>query len=307
MKSGQAGRVRMDATQLSGVGDLLRRGQQAHERLWFEMVGSAITSAQYGVLLAVGRRPRSSQQQVSEEISIDKSTVGDVLHRLAARGLIELERDRVDRRRHVVLLTDEGRRAVIEASPAAMQVGDRFLRGLTFGEGERLLRLLREVAYQGVAPDPRQPPPPFEQWPLRLPVLRLDMTFGHLVRRAQRVHGALWRELAGQEVTPVQYDAMAVLAELGATDQGSWAVRSSLDPATATSLLSRLKRRELVEHTPHASDRRRKQLRLTPAGERVLERARGLAAGVERETLRPLPPPDQECFLALFREVCRLA
>lgn len=294
----------VDTAQLKGVGDLLRRGQQAHERLWVETVGPHLTSVQYGVLLTVGRGPESSQQQISDEMSIDKSTVGDVLHRLAARGLVELARDPADGRRHVVLLTAQGRSAVVDASPAATRVSDRFLEGVPFTDGETLVRLLRQVAYTGSPPDPDVSPPRFPDWPLRLPVLRLDMTFGHLVRRAQRVYGSLWRDVAGQEITPVQFDAMVVLAGLGVGDQGAWAEQSSLDPATATSLLTRLRHRGLVEHTSHEVDRRRKQLHLTDHGERVLDKARGVASTVEQEILRPLSRDDQTTFVARFREVC---
>lgn len=294
----------MAADQLKGVGDLLRRGQQAHERLWVETVASPLTSVQYGVLLTAGRNPSSSQQQVSDEMSVDKSTVGDVLHRLAARGLVELTRDPADKRRHVVLLTPDGRSAVVATSASAARVSDRFLEEMPFLDGQLLVRLLRRVAYQGTPPDPDVPPPRFEGWPLRLPALRLDTTFGHLVRRAQRVYGALWRETAGQDVTPVQFDAMIALADLGVADQGEWAERSSLDPATATSLLTRLTRRDLVEHTSHAADRRRKQLRLTGHGERTLDQARTDARAVEEEILRPLSPAEQETFTGLFRRVC---
>lgn len=289
---------------MDGIGDLLRRGQQAHERLWAETVGPELTSVQYGVLLTIGRRPESSQQRISDEMSIDKSTVGDVLHRLAARGLVELARDPADGRRHIVLLPAEGRSAVLGASPAAMRVGDRFLEGLSFTDGDTLLRLLRRVAYEGSPPDTGTATPPFPGWPLRLPVLRLDTTFGHVVRRAQRVYGARWRERQ-REVTPVQFDAMAVLAELGVADQRGWSERSSLDPATATSLLTRLRQRGLVEHTSHEIDRRRKQLRLTGHGEGVLAAARDVATAVEREILRPLAAGEQTAFTGLLKEACR--
>jgi DNA-binding MarR family transcriptional regulator len=277
--------------------------------VWVELVGADLTAVQYGVLLTVGRKPESSQQEIGDEMSIDKSTVGDVLHRLAAKGLVELARDPADGRRHAVLLSAAGQSTVVTASPAVSQVGDRFLRGLSFMDGETLVRLLRLVAYQGAPPDPDAPGPRFPGWPLRLPVLHLDMAFGQLIRRAQRVYGTLWREASfgeagsGQEVTPVQFDAMAVLAKLGVADQGEWAERSSLDPATAASLVTRLKRRGLVTHTAHEVDRRRKQLQLTDQGERVLDKARGVAGGVEQGILRPLSGDEQAAFLSLLREV----
>jgi MarR family transcriptional regulator, temperature-dependent positive regulator of motility len=294
---------------LDGIGDLLRRGQQAHERVWVELVGSDLTAVQYGVLLTVGYRPGSSQQQIGDEMSIDKSTVGDVLHRLAAKGLVELARDAADARRHTVLLSAAGQSTVLAASSSVWQVGGRFLQRLSFTDGETLVRLLRLVAYQGAPPDPDAPDLRFPGWPLRLPVLHLDMAFGHLIRRAQRVYGALWRDApfgearSAQEVTPVQFDAMAVLADLGVADQGEWAERSSIDPATATSLVTRLTRRGLVAHTAHEVDRRRKQLQLTDQGERVLDKARGVAGTVEQEILRPLSRSEQAAFISLLREV----
>jgi hypothetical protein len=37
---------------------------------------------------------------------------------------------------------------------------------MPFLDGETLVRLLRQVAYQGTPPDPGVPPPRFEGWPI---------------------------------------------------------------------------------------------------------------------------------------------
>jgi DNA-binding MarR family transcriptional regulator len=122
---------------------------------------------------------------------------------------------------------------------------------------------------------------------------------GHLIRRAQQRHAALWQERVSAEVSSVQYAALAVLERMPGASQSELGAELDLDRSTIADLVSRLERRGVIERSPHESDRRRYSLRLTAAGLAEVERLRplvseanaklteGLSAG-ELATLRTL-------------------
>jgi DNA-binding MarR family transcriptional regulator len=122
---------------------------------------------------------------------------------------------------------------------------------------------------------------------------------GHLIRRAQQRHAALWQERVSAEVSSVQYAALAVLERMPGASQSELGAELDLDRSTIADLVSRLERRGVIERSPHESDRRRYSLRLTAAGLAEVDRLRplvseanatlteGLSAG-ELATLRML-------------------
>jgi DNA-binding MarR family transcriptional regulator len=115
---------------------------------------------------------------------------------------------------------------------------------------------------------------------------------GHLIRRAQQRHAALWQERVSAEVSSVQYAALAVLERMPGASQSELGAELDLDRSTIADLVSRLERRGVI-------DRRRYSLRLTAAGLAEVDRLRplvseanatlteGLSAG-ELATLRML-------------------
>jgi DNA-binding MarR family transcriptional regulator len=122
---------------------------------------------------------------------------------------------------------------------------------------------------------------------------------GHLIRRAQQRHAALWQERVSAEVSSVQYAALAVLERMPGASQSELGAELDLDRSTIADIVSRLERRGVIERSPHESDRRRYSLRLTAAGLAEVDRLRplvseanatlteGLSAG-ELATLRML-------------------
>jgi DNA-binding MarR family transcriptional regulator len=127
---------------------------------------------------------------------------------------------------------------------------------------------------------------------------------GHLSRRLFQLHGRLWQQTVGDEVTGPQFTALGVLHVDGPMDQRSLGERARLDKSTTTPLLERLARRGLVEITRDAADRRRKLLQITPAGTRLLARVAPKAVEVGEQMLAPLDAGEREQLLALLERVC---
>ena len=126
-------------------GHLLRRAVQVMNLLWDEEVSHTITSPQFAALNALYTEPNLDQRTLGQRISLDRSTMAEVVSRLADRGLIRSERDRRDGRRKTIALTTKGLHAVQHLIPRTHAMTDRLVGSLAARERQELLRLLTEL------------------------------------------------------------------------------------------------------------------------------------------------------------------
>ncbi|MEU4895516.1 MarR family winged helix-turn-helix transcriptional regulator [Streptomyces sp. NPDC044780] len=127
-------------------GHLARRLQQAHSLLWGAMVSEETTSPQFAVINALMEKPDIDQRTLSEHVHLDRSTIADLVARLARRGLLERVRDPHDGRRNVLRLTEEGVRTHHKLVTRTARMNRVFLAPLDETERETLLRLIARVA-----------------------------------------------------------------------------------------------------------------------------------------------------------------
>lgn len=99
--------------------------------------------------------------------------------------------------------------------------------------------------------------------------LHLEGALGHLVRRAQQVHNALWVQEVSTEVTSVQFAVLTTLAAHEPLDQANLRQLVALDRATTHGVVHRLREAGHVDVRRSPVDGRRQELRLTTAGRRV--------------------------------------
>ncbi len=126
-------------------GHLLRRAVQVMNLLWDEEVSHTITSPQFAALNALYAEPNLDQRTLGQRISLDRSTMAEVVSRLCDRGLIRSERDQRDGRRKTITLTTRGLHAVQHLIPRTHAMTDRLVGPLQANERDDLLRLLSEV------------------------------------------------------------------------------------------------------------------------------------------------------------------
>lgn len=126
-------------------GHLLRRALQVMNMLWDEEVSHAITSPQFAALNALYLEPNLDQRTLGERISLDRSTMADVVSRLCDRGLIRTERDARDGRRKTIALTARGTHTVQQLIPRTHAMTERLVGPLKTTERAQLLRMLTEV------------------------------------------------------------------------------------------------------------------------------------------------------------------
>jgi DNA-binding MarR family transcriptional regulator len=128
-------------------GHLLRRAQQRAVELFAAELGSdGPTPQQFALLLAIGQNPGISQVGLVREIGVDRSTLAEMVQRLARRGLIVRRRTPSDGRENALSLSAAGARLLARALPAVIRTQQRILAPIPARQRKAALQLLRLMA-----------------------------------------------------------------------------------------------------------------------------------------------------------------
>ncbi len=127
-------------------GHLIRRAQQIAVAIFMEeCAGLDLTPVQYAALVAIREHPGVDATRLSALIAFDRSTLGNVLERLEAKGLIERTASPADKRVKVLHLRPEGRRLLREIEPAIARTQERILGPLKPADRRRFMELLEQL------------------------------------------------------------------------------------------------------------------------------------------------------------------
>ena len=125
---------------------------------------------------------------------------------------------------------------------------------------------------------------------------------GFLVRRLHQIHVAIFlQEMAEDNITPIQYGLLSVLADLPGLDQMSLAEEIGIDRANVADVLTRLESRGLVVRTVSAQDNRRKFCAPTKQGLAFVKKYHENMQRAQDNLLRPLKPAERVEFMRLLR------
>jgi DNA-binding MarR family transcriptional regulator len=132
---------------------------------------------------------------------------------------------------------------------------------------------------------------------------RLDDQVGYVLRRAHQRHTAIFgaHMLAG--LTPMQFAALARLAETGPCSQNRLGRLTAMDVATIKGVVDRLRDRGLVRTAPDPEDRRRSVVALTEAGATLAAEAQAAGRDISRRTLAPLTERERATLLRLLGKI----
>jgi DNA-binding MarR family transcriptional regulator len=118
---------------------------QHYAALWANSVTGGVTSPQFAVLAVLHPAEALDQRTIAEGAALDKSTCGDLIDRLARRGLVETGADPDDRRRKLIRITDSGRRQLEAAAVQQREVHQAALARLSEPERADLNQLLLKM------------------------------------------------------------------------------------------------------------------------------------------------------------------
>lgn len=95
----------------------VRKAARAVTQLFDELLQpTGLRSTQFTLLVAVARLRETPMTQLSRVLVMDRTTLARNLKPLESQGLLTVEAG-IDRRRHVVRLTERGRQALTKALP----------------------------------------------------------------------------------------------------------------------------------------------------------------------------------------------
>jgi MarR family transcriptional regulator, lower aerobic nicotinate degradation pathway regulator len=139
--------VRPPKELLSSTSHLLKRlGWVVKERAAGAFESTGLSPYHYAVLALLEEEPRETQAMIADALGYDRSHLVGLLDELEEGGLIDRRRDPNDRRRHLVTVTPEGRRALKRLRSIVKRVDDEFLAPLDDEQREALHALLLLLA-----------------------------------------------------------------------------------------------------------------------------------------------------------------
>ncbi len=110
-----------------------------------ELTGYDVSAAQHLVLKVLSDVGPCSQQELSEQLRIDRSVMVGCIDGLEDSGLVRRERHPKDRRANVIVPTPEGLAALAEVESGVPGFLDRAFQALTPAERRTLARLMVKI------------------------------------------------------------------------------------------------------------------------------------------------------------------
>jgi DNA-binding MarR family transcriptional regulator len=136
--------------------------------------------------------------------------------------------------------------------------------------------------------------------------LHLYEQAGHLFRRAQQIAVALFYEVVGEELTPIQYAILLMVQEHPGIDQKALAGLVALDSSTTWQTALRLETKGMLRRDLHISGRRYRRLSLTPEGLAVLKKVGRKIRKADEEMFSSFEPAERDQFLQMLYRFVRI-
>lgn len=137
---------------------LHRAGQVARQLFVDQLRRQGVTPRQFALLLAISAKPGRSQSELVQSSGIDRSTMADMISRLAERGLIEKNSAANDRRATSIKLANAGRRLLRKCEDGASAAEARMLAPMTPARRRNFLSSLALIVETETLKEPVKKP-----------------------------------------------------------------------------------------------------------------------------------------------------
>jgi DNA-binding MarR family transcriptional regulator len=127
---------------------------------------------------------------------------------------------------------------------------------------------------------------------------------GHLLRRAQQLHAAVFAEVVSDaELTTPQFAVLEALSTSPEIDQVRLSQHLGIDRSTIAGIAGRLEERGLISRRRDTKDGRRNLLSLTDEGRALHDRTLPEVIEVGKRLIVPLSARDQAALLRCLTEI----
>jgi DNA-binding MarR family transcriptional regulator len=134
----------------------------------------------------------------------------------------------------------------------------------------------------------------------------LEQHLGYLIRRFQVwVFQDFIRTLESIDIRPAQYSVLVVIGANPGLSQSDLADTLGVERARLVRLLDLLEKRGLMRRLPSPRDRRSHALQLTSEGQKILKKAKALAATHEARLIEKLGAEPRAAMLEYLRGFAR--
>ncbi|MER6119703.1 MarR family transcriptional regulator [Streptomyces sp. NPDC001743] len=136
--------------------------------------------------------------------------------------------------------------------------------------------------------------------------LELHNYVGHLIRRAEQVHTALWFRHVSRDITSQQFAVLNALRQEPGVDQRTLAHHTSLDRSTINQMVRRLTDQGYLSQVRDEEDRRRTLLCLTNEGAELLDSLIPAAKDVNEQLLESLTDNERTLATDILRKIASM-
>jgi len=125
---------------------------------------------------------------------------------------------------------------------------------------------------------------------------------GHLLRRCHQIAVDFYTEEVGDSgPTPPQFALLLTIYQNRGLSQVDLVRLTGIDRSTVAEMVARLLKRELLERSRTATDRRTNALAVTEAGEAMLRAALPAVLRAQTRAMQPVPPARRAELIDLLR------
>jgi DNA-binding MarR family transcriptional regulator len=145
--------ARLPEELVSSTAFLLKRlGYAAKDQAMKAYEGAGLHPYHHAVLAVLDEGSRETQGAIADALGYDRGQLVGLLDELEERGLVERKRDPVDRRRHIVHMTADGKRALVKLRALARRLENDLLAPLDDAERAELHALMLRLAQRHLPP-----------------------------------------------------------------------------------------------------------------------------------------------------------
>lgn len=108
-----------------------------------------ITSSEYPVIFKLSSGDGITQDEIVNDLGIDKSAVTRIIKSLIDKGLIERNRDKADKRCNRIFLTEKGKQAIIPIKKSIERWNGIITKNMS-DEEEKELKMLLSAAIENI-------------------------------------------------------------------------------------------------------------------------------------------------------------